>query len=81
MKRLPDTHPLHKDVFEALLDGEYITRKHRIQIINVEMAGEWGTIEVNTIRPRCRKPSHYFKLAVFLPSGTVFWSKSEHYAL
>ena len=81
MQILPKTEPLYKEVFEVLIDREIITTKHRIEIFNVEAKGEWSTIHVNIIRPRCKKPYHYWKLAVFMPSGTVFWSKSEHYAL
>lgn len=81
MKILPKTEPLYKEVFEVLIDREIITPKHRIEIINVEAKGDWASIEVNIIRPRCKKPCHYWKLAVYMPSGTVFWSESEHYAL
>lgn len=81
MKKLPESEPLYKDVYDVLLDREIITPKYRIEIINVEQSGDWGSIEVNIIRPRCKKPCHYWKLVVFIPSGTVFWSKSEHHAI
>lgn len=72
---------LEKQVKEVLVEREYCTPKEKVKILNVTMQGEWGTIEVNCYKPRCKKPYKFHRIVVFIPSNTVFWSKSTFYYL
>lgn len=71
---------LNEQVKAALVETGRLLPNSRVKIINVEVNGDWGTIEANCYRYRCRRPFKCHILKVFIPSNSVFWSESTfHY--
>jgi hypothetical protein len=72
---------LKEQTKQVLVEEGYLLPNSRVELKNVEMIGDWATIEANCYKHRARKPFKCHVLKVFVPSGTVFWSKSSFYYL
>ena len=69
---------LTKAIRECMDEKGITGPKDRIKIIGREIIGksDWAIVTVDIFRPRKRKPTLFWKLAINITNNTIHWYKS-----
>lgn len=69
-------------LFEAMRAYGIVNPGWKINIVSKEQeraSSDWGTVIVDVIKPRCRKPCLTWEISIYIPGDIIFWEKSKGY--